>query len=163
MTSSWFFFSTLNYDARSTTHQILKAVPSTQHETTRKDSVDQAGNWFIITIRDNHISTENTHWGASWFVLARYHPCDRFRAGRWENLKERYHLEDLHKRIILKWIFEEIEWVDVWWTRLMWLGVGARWGGAVLNAAVNLLFPKMRENFFSSWGTVIVLAITKHR
>ena len=24
MTSSWFFLSTLNYDARSTTHQILK-------------------------------------------------------------------------------------------------------------------------------------------
>ena len=26
MTSSWFFLSTLNYDARSTTHQILQPV-----------------------------------------------------------------------------------------------------------------------------------------
>ena len=26
MTSSWFFLSTLNYDARSTTHQILKLL-----------------------------------------------------------------------------------------------------------------------------------------
>ena len=26
MTSSWFFLSTLNYDARSTTHQIYKTI-----------------------------------------------------------------------------------------------------------------------------------------
>jgi hypothetical protein len=41
-------------------------------------------------------------------VLTKYRPRDRFRAGRWENLKERYHLEDLHGIIILKWIIEEI-------------------------------------------------------
>ena len=30
MTSSWFFLSTLNYDARSTTHQINNSVIMTQ-------------------------------------------------------------------------------------------------------------------------------------
>ena len=52
MTSSWFFLSTLNYDARSTTHQIhLKVVSSEEHCTDGdvKDviEVDCGQAWFL--------------------------------------------------------------------------------------------------------------------
>ena len=52
-------------------------------------------------------------------------------------------MEDLHGRIILKFTFEEIEcgdvvdWIDVTGDRDKWR--------AVVNAAVNLRVPKMRE------------------
>ena len=58
---------------------------------------------------------------------------------RWENVRERDHLEDagIDGRIILKWIFMKwhrvIDWIDVAHDRDRWR--------AVLNAVMNVRFP----------------------
>jgi hypothetical protein len=48
----------------------------------------------------------------------------------WENLRKRYHFEDLgiDGRIILKWIFKK--WDERAWAELIWLGIGT--GGGLL-------------------------------
>ena len=58
---------------------------------------------------------------------------------RWENTRERDHLEDvgIDGRIILKWIFMKwhggVDWIDVAHDRDRWR--------AVLNAVMNVRFP----------------------
>jgi hypothetical protein len=47
VTSSWFFLSTLNYDARSTTHQILSQVWDTVVRTDVNDYVVRIKVWLM--------------------------------------------------------------------------------------------------------------------
>ena len=52
MTSSWFFLSTLNYDARSTTHQMRFVSPSRKfHDEELNDLYSSSNNVRVIKSR----------------------------------------------------------------------------------------------------------------
>jgi hypothetical protein len=67
------------------------------------------------------------------------------------NLREGNHLKDsdVNGRIILKWIFERLEWVGLDWIDLA--QDRDRWR-ALLNMVMNLRVPQNAGNFVSSLG-----------
>ena len=57
MTSSWFFLSTLNYDARSTTHQICRTVSAFWPVTGSNANLKKVGLRRLIRARSTNLCT----------------------------------------------------------------------------------------------------------